>query len=103
MPWTNEGRVDETKQEEIYNSARIYSEPLDKCGSLPAKNHLIGRQTSAPAGELRPLYITADHCPPEATLELETDHIFVCIERYVPRTPGELALEKGDIVEGYLP
>ncbi|XP_048766233.2 SH3 and multiple ankyrin repeat domains protein 3-like isoform X2 [Ostrea edulis] len=99
MPWKNEGHVDVVKQEEIYHNSRIYSESYDKCRSLPANKSQVSRQTSAPAGDSHSSYISADHCPPEATLELETDHIFVCIERYVPRTPEELALEKGDIVE----
>ncbi|XP_062608339.1 SH3 and multiple ankyrin repeat domains protein 3-like isoform X1 [Saccostrea cucullata] len=97
MPIKNQGRGNVCKQEEIYSNSRLSSQYQDKCKSLPSKDK-VSRQRSAPAGDIYS-FISANHCPPEAKLELETDHIFVCIERYVPRTPDELALEKGDIVE----
>ena len=90
------------KKEEVCVNSNIYSEVNNRYKSLPNRN-LVGRQTSAPGGYVYPPYISANHCPPEATLELEADHIYVCIERYIPCTPDELALEKGDIVEGLSP
>ncbi|XP_078327445.1 uncharacterized protein LOC111102495 isoform X2 [Crassostrea virginica] len=95
----NQTRYSEVcKKEEVRVNSNIYSEVSDRYKSLPNRN-LVGRQTSAPGGYVYPPYISANHCPPEATLELEADHIYVCIERYIPCTPDELALEKGDIVE----
>ena len=99
----NQTRYSEVcKKEEVCVNSNIYSEVNDRYKSLPNRN-LVGRQTSAPGGYVYPPYISANHCPPEATLELEADHIYVCIERYIPCTPDELALEKGDIVEGLSP
>lgn len=101
----NQTQVDTNRHDDGYGNANIYSEISSKCKGPPSNNKIpVGRQTSAPAGETYiSSYISADHCPPEATLELEVDHIYVCTERYLPRTPDELALEKGDIVEGLPP
>lgn len=97
----NQTQVETTRHDDGYGNANIYSEISSKCKGPPSNNkNPVGRQTSAPAGETYiSSYISADYCPPEATLELEVDHIYVCTERYLPRTPDELALEKGDIVE----
>lgn len=101
----NQTQVDVNKHEDGYGNANIYTEISSKCKGPPSNSrNPVGQQTSAPVRDTYiSSYISADHCPPEATLELEVDHIYVCTERYLPRTPDELALEKGDIVEGLPP
>lgn len=93
----NQTHVDVNKHEDVYGNANIYTEISSKCKGPPINNRNLAREKYISS------YISADHCPPEATLELEVDHIYVCTERYLPRTPDELALEKGDIVEGLPP
>lgn len=82
------------KYEDVYGNVNIYIEISSKCKGFFINNRNLVREKYIFS------YISVDYCFFEVTLELEVDYIYVCTERYFFRIFDELALEKGDIVEG---